>query len=277
VAEHPEPMIGSALLERLGPTPGVLVKLLDAGQRLPVHAHPTRAAARRLLGSNFGKTEAWLILTIRSGGAGTVWAGFRDGMDRTDIRRLIDADDPDLLLDALHVLDVVAGDVLLIPGGTPHAIGEGVFLLELQEPTDFSIVAERRGFPIDEADASLGLGWDVAEAFFEPDGRAIRGVPAPISEGSHRLLPQQADRYVRLVRHTVRGTSSAPPFEPAYAVGIVLDGSGSITGARTQLPLAAGSCLALPAAAVSGAAIETQAAIDIAWCLGPDPAAIGSP
>lgn len=48
----------------------------------------------------------------------------------------------------------------LVPAGVPHAIGAGVFLVELQEPSDLSVVAETGGFPIDPADASLGRGWD---------------------------------------------------------------------------------------------------------------------
>ena len=46
-------------------TSGILVKLLDAGIRLPVHAHPTRDFARRHLGSVFGKAEAWIVLATR--------------------------------------------------------------------------------------------------------------------------------------------------------------------------------------------------------------------
>jgi mannose-6-phosphate isomerase len=274
ILEHPEPMVGTPLLDRAGPTPGVLVKLLDAGQRLPVHVHPSRAAARRLLGSAFGKTEAWLILATRSGGPGTVWAGFRDGVEAADVRRLIEADVGQALLDALYVLEVTAGDVILVPGGTPHAIGEGIFLLELQEPTDFSVVAERQGFPIDETDASLRLGWDLAATFFEPGARPVRGIPEPISTNADRLLPAEADAYFRLVRQTVHRAVAPPPFQAAYAVGIVLAGSGSVLGASTELTVATGSCFALPAAAVADARVETDGSIDIAWCLGPDPVAL---
>ena len=59
--EDPELVAGRALVERVGrPTVGVLVKLLDPAERLPVHAHPTRAFARQHLDSFFGKTEAWI-------------------------------------------------------------------------------------------------------------------------------------------------------------------------------------------------------------------------
>ncbi len=44
---------------------GVLVKLLDAGQRLPMHVHPDRRFATAHLASPYGKTEAWVIVSAR--------------------------------------------------------------------------------------------------------------------------------------------------------------------------------------------------------------------
>ncbi|HEX7222024.1 MAG TPA: hypothetical protein VF231_02160, partial [Candidatus Limnocylindrales bacterium] len=101
VAADPETVAGPGLAAHPGTT-GVLVKLLDAAIRLPVHAHPTRAFARQHLGSAFGKAEAW-----------------------------IDAESSEALLGALHIRETSAGDVWFVPAGTPHAIGAGVFILEV--------------------------------------------------------------------------------------------------------------------------------------------------
>ena len=55
------------------------------------------------------------------------------------------------------------GDRVLVPAGMPHAIGRGILLVELQEPTDFSVLLEWEGFAIDgRAEGHLGLGFDVA-------------------------------------------------------------------------------------------------------------------
>jgi mannose-6-phosphate isomerase len=270
VAAHPEAMIGSALIERVGPTPGFLVKLLDAGQRLPVHAHPTRAAAARVLGSRFGKTEAWVIIGTRDGRPGTVWAGLREPIDRATFRRWIDARESEALVAALQPHLVEPGDVVLVPGGTPHAIGTGIFLLELQEPTDFSLVAETRDVPIDPAVASLGLGWDLAIGLFDLSADAI--VRRRTSDQPPRL-PDEADAFFRLRWQHAEGPASLP-FEPTYAVGIVVSGEGMLHGATTAVPLRAGDTLAVPAEAVPHARLEPMQPIEIAWCLGPDPAAL---
>ena len=54
--------LGEALAVRYGGDSGLLVKLLDAGERLPVHCHLTRAFGSDHLGSLVGKTEGWIIM-----------------------------------------------------------------------------------------------------------------------------------------------------------------------------------------------------------------------
>ncbi len=269
--EEPAALAGHALVERAGPTLGVLVKLLDAGERLPVHCHPSRAQAGSLLGSAFGKTEAWVVLGTRDGGPASVWAGFREAVPIEMLRGWIDRQDTGAMLDALSEHRVAAGDVLLIGAGMPHAIGAGIFLLELQEPTDFSIVAETRGFPISPRDATLGLGWDRAIHCFDTDAAssAVQRPGSPIG-GVSRLLGPQADPFFRASRQAVHG-EAAPPFEPSYAVGVVTDGTGEVRGATTVLHLRTGTTFALPAAATPSARVAGDG-LEITWCLGPDPA-----
>ena len=276
LAEAPEAMVGEAWLAAAGPTLGLLVKLLDAAVRLPVHAHPTRAAAGRLLGSAFGKTEAWIVLGTRDDESpARVWAGFREPVTPALLHEWIETQDVSAMLGALAERAVAAGDVLLIPGGTPHAIGPGVFLLELQEPTDFSIVAETRGFPITKADASLGLGWDAALAFFDtgspaPDLHA----PQPVDDGIERLLGPAADPFFRALRLRVDG-SRPWPVMAGFAIGIGLAGSGAVVGPRVRLALGRGATFALPASAAAGATLEGDG-LELVVCLPPEPDAFTS-
>jgi mannose-6-phosphate isomerase len=265
-----EALIGAPFLAHAGPTLGLLVKLLDAGERLPVHCHPTRRAASRLLGSAFGKTEAWLLLGIRDGGAPTVWAGFRDRVEPAQLREWIERQDTDALLGALVQHPVAPGDVLLIPAGVPHAIGAGIFLLELQEPTDFSVVAETRGFPVTPEDATLGLGWDTAIGFFQTDAPAeVFQTPTALGGGLSRLLGPDADPFFRALRLEVSGEASLE-LDPIFGIGVVLAGSGEVRGARTALPLVHGSTFALPAAAMPSTRIAGDDLV-VVLCLPPEP------
>ena len=68
------------------------------------------------------------------------------------------------MLAALHELPVRAGDALLVPAGTLHAIGAGILLLELQEPSDLSVLVEWQRFGVNSGAEHLSLGWDAALA-----------------------------------------------------------------------------------------------------------------
>src|SRR5579871_4086669 len=80
IAGDPVHWLGRPHLERYGPTTGLLVKLLDAAERLPVHAHPSRRFAREHLGSQFGKTECWFVLGTR-GEHADVWLGLTEAVE----------------------------------------------------------------------------------------------------------------------------------------------------------------------------------------------------
>src|SRR4029453_3078908 len=79
VAADPEGFLGPEHTEAYGDDPALLVKLLHAGERPPVHCHPDRAFSRRHLDCPFGKTEAWVVVEAR--GEGTVHLGFRFDVD----------------------------------------------------------------------------------------------------------------------------------------------------------------------------------------------------
>ena len=157
---------------------GLLVKLLDAGQRLPLHVHPDRNFARSHLASPYGKTEAWII--VDAAPDAIVNIGFRRAVERDELSRWVATQDVAAMLSATHSVSVRAGDAVLCPAGTPHAIGAGILLVELQEPTDFSIMLETDGFPIDPADARSGCraGWPRSEARRSSDARSTTQIAA---------------------------------------------------------------------------------------------------
>lgn len=121
---------------------GVLIKLLDAGERLGIQVHPTPAFAEAHFGSRYGKTECWHILATRDDAA-AVYIGFREGITKEKFADLFAKQDIAGMLDSLHRIPVKVGDTILVKSGTPHAIGAGCFLLEIQEPTDYTMRVEK--------------------------------------------------------------------------------------------------------------------------------------
>jgi mannose-6-phosphate isomerase len=225
VTEDPEHWLGAEHVTRWGSDVRLLVKLLDAGQRLPVHAHPDDAFAAQHLGRSHGKAEAWYILT-----GGTVHLGLTRDVSRSELASLVEAQDVDALLGLLHEVAVTPGDVVWVPPGVLHAIGSGVLLLELQQPEDLSILLEWRDFALDgTTDGHLGLGFELAltavqRTALPREGLALLVRSAPTS-GS--VFPPDADTFFRLQRLPVTGPTR---IDAGFAVLVVSEGHMTLSG-----------------------------------------------
>ncbi len=253
VREDPEGWLGREHAAALGADPALLVKLLDAGERLPVHLHPTRSFARRHLGCSYGKTEAWIVLAAEGPDA-RVHLGFTHDVDAEELDRWMGAQDTRSMLSSLHAVDVKSGDAVLVPAGLPHAIGAGIFCLELQEPSDFSLMLEWEGFELDPRAARLGLDADVArecvqrQALSEDRLRWLRsrGARAPFHRDLvERLFPEDADPFFRAER--IRPGDAGVGLAPGFAILVVIEGSGRLeTKDGDMLALQAGSATLIP-------------------------------
>lgn len=145
VAEELGPaLVGTAAPTRSTPRFPLLVKLIDPAAWLSVQVHPGDDVARRLAGPDaVGKTEAWYVLDAEPGAE--LLAGARPGVREVDLRAAMRGGGATMGLLARHA--VTAGDVLLLPAGTLHAVGPGVVLYELQQPSDLTYRVDDWGRP----------------------------------------------------------------------------------------------------------------------------------
>jgi mannose-6-phosphate isomerase len=144
------------------------------------------------------------------------------------------------MIAALNPLPAAAGDAIYVPAGLAHVIGEGILLLELQQPSDLSVLLEWRGVVDSEREAFLGL--DVAEAL---DAARRTRVTAEELERLRSLrgdafFPPEADAFFRADR-----VNGGDVLEPGFSVLIVTDGDGALDG----LPVRRGSTVLVPFAA----------------------------
>jgi mannose-6-phosphate isomerase len=260
IAADPAAYLGADHVATLGTDPALLVKLLDAGERLPVHLHPPRSFAATHLGSSHGKTEAWVVIGT-SVPRPEVYLGFRDAVSLPAVEQMVAEHGQGELLAALNAIPVQVGDVFFVPAGTPHSISAGVFIVELQEPTDFSIMMEFARYGIDgEARGSLGLGFATAltcvdRTAWDAERVATAKGPgwAPDGQGRVDLLPPEAADFFRAELVRPQG-GSAVGLEPSFAVLIALDGRGILsTESGGDLDIQRGDTVLVPYA--SGASI----------------------
>lgn len=114
-----------------GPFP-LLLKLIDAKEKLSVQVHPDDAYAAARENGKLGKNEAWLILRTPEEG-GEIIYGIRPGTTKQELRDACRKGEPEPLLNRVTVRP---GDVCYIPSGCVHAIGAGIMLYEIQESSD---------------------------------------------------------------------------------------------------------------------------------------------
>ena len=104
----------------------LLVKIIDAKSRLSVQVHPNDYT--KLATGGDAKAEMWCALDY-----GFVYAGFRNGVTQKDIEEAIESGNFENLL-VRH--DLNPGDVIYVPGGLVHTIGEGTRIFEVQQSSD---------------------------------------------------------------------------------------------------------------------------------------------
>ena len=253
VEADPSAWLGDAYVERFGPNVEVLVKLLDLGQRLPVHYHPNRSFAKTHLGLAHGKTEAWYVLDAPEGGQ--VGVGFKEAMNLAQVGDWVRNRDSEALLGALQTRTVRTGDAILVPSGMPHTVQDGVFVLELQEPTDLSILLEWQGLAVDGfVDGHLDLGFDLALQALETTAVSpsdLDRLVLPREEiaraGLTAAMPAQADPYFRL--HRVDTGAGPVSIDAGFGILLVTDGEGTLLSAAGTMPLRKGDAVLVPFAA----------------------------
>jgi mannose-6-phosphate isomerase len=249
IEKDPLGYLGDEHVAAFGANAGMLAKLLDSASRLNVHLHPSDDFARQHLNCDYGKTEAWIVLETAATG-GEVWLGFTRDVDEAELAGWRSTQAIDEMLANLHHVPVKEGSAVLVPAGVPHAIGAHVLVLELQQPTDFSIPLEHR-VPPGEPPASggdLGLPTELAlqavdrEAWSE--GR-LQHLLGPRTSGPGPILPPSADPFFRT--ELVSGGNHGR-LEAGFAVVVAVRGSGALQGTASEgaIPLRRGSTVLVP-------------------------------
>ena len=163
--QFPQDFLGENHYVKYGPNTQFLVKFLDAAIRLHIQAHPTVSFSKKYLNCNSGKTEVYVILSIREEVENPyVYIGFQHPLSGELFKDAVQRQDIPLILSCFDKIPVAPGDVFIVPGGLPHAIGEGIFMVEIMEPTDFAVRLEfdRGGYVLPEQSRFMGKDIDFA-------------------------------------------------------------------------------------------------------------------
>lgn len=223
----------------------LMVKLIDAADKLSVQVHPDDPLARRLGVGDRGKTECWLILED----GGYLYQGTREGIDRVAFEGALGAG---RLVDTLNRFDARAGDFFLLEARTVHALGSGCLLLEIQQTCDVTFRVydwDRPG--LDGKPRSLHVHESLETIDF---GRTGMGPQRPI------WTPERDGAVCTLVdgkafrvdeRRLSPHADVTLPLGTACAVVTVVSGAGTVATASGRVALAATRTVLVPAVAQS--------------------------
>ena len=158
---HRSAIFGEAYSASTAPRFPLLVKLLDASEKLSVQVHPPLNKAAELGGEP--KTEVWYFLDSLPGAR--IYAGLKSGVTREEFEALLKSGNVE---SALHQVPVATGESIFIPSGRLHAIGEGNVIIEVQQNSDTTyrvfdwnrvgLDGQPRALHIKESMASIDFG-----------------------------------------------------------------------------------------------------------------------
>jgi mannose-6-phosphate isomerase len=177
----------------------LLIKLLDAQERLSVQVHPPVRVAAQLGGEP--KTEMWFILDAQPDS--DIFAGLKPGVTRDSFEQALSGGN---VADFIHRIPVKTGDAIFIPSGRIHAIGAGNVIFEAQQNSDTTyrvfdwnrvgLDGRPRALHVAESLQSIDFG-DAEPRLAQPDGDALVqcelfrvekwALDAPLASGGDRF------------------------------------------------------------------------------------------
>jgi mannose-6-phosphate isomerase len=276
----PEALLGADHVRRYGTRIGFLLKLVSLSSPAPVHGHPDADFSWRHFGHDQGQSETWMILETRTQDSGLpVGVGFRDGVTRADIMAAIEQRSTHGLRDIVEPMTVEPGDTVYVRSGLPHFISSEVLFLEVQHPSDFTILTEFWSLGVAETDAHLGLGWDTALDAFKmatPEDRGRRAVERARQEPTR--LGSQGDS----VEFGLIEPHPGQPFDMRrlavddsytvddgrFSVHVVTDGTGNLEWGAGSRPVRRGDIFAVPAT-VPIRWVSGPRSLQVHRCVGP--------
>lgn len=221
----------------------ILIKLIDADDRLSVQVHPDDEYAAAHEKDVRGKTEAWYIIDCDED-AELIY-GFKDDISKEDFRASVE---DGTLLDKVNRAKVKAGDVAFISSGTLHAIGKGILLAEVQQScnTTYRVFDyNRTGLDGKPRELHVDKAVDVTKCTI-PEG-TLDPIGMPVKHDGYTSILLAECRYFTMTLIDVENLFAGTADEKSFTSLIVLDGEGSIKCGDEEYSLKKGDSIFIPA------------------------------
>ena len=235
---HSDDLLGSARAP--GDRFPLLVKILDARDKLSLQVHPSAESAVKYGGEP--KTEMWYF--TRAEPWSEIFAGLRRGVTRAEFEQKLSAG---TVADCFHRIPVRQGDALFLPSGRVHALGAGVVLFEVQQNSDTTyrvfdwnragLDGKPRELHIPQAMASIDF------TDFEPGLTSTAVVHGP----NYTTRVIVANPLFKVNEITLRDRDYALPRTPRPQIIGLVSGQVAVSDGRNSVELSPGRFCLVPA------------------------------
>ena len=242
IASDPRGMLGTRF-ETEGNDLPLLIKFIDANDKLSIQVHPDDSYAAVYEGGA-GKNEMWYILDAKPGAK--LIAGLKPGTTIEEFKLAAKSHDIERYL---NEIEVVPGDVISIPAGLVHSIGEGIVLIEIQQTSDITY----RIYDYNRVDSSgnkrplhLERALEVIDFSSKNNCQKCTGVTVQENESLKKTyIP--VNRYFGCERYEAEGQFSEATDGSRFYIYIVIDGSGCIKSGEATVEFSTGDTIFVPA------------------------------
>lgn len=240
VEDHPLELLGRhAPLDRFP----LLLKFLDATDRLSLQVHPDDHVAARHHPRLRGKAEAWVVLTAEP--FSRLWVGLQPGTTAETLTTAIDSDDID---SCVASFPAQPGQCVIVPAGTVHAIGEGIVLAEIQQASDLTYRLYDWGrLDRDGSPRAIDLERGLEAINFEAGPVLPSSIPQ--LDSTHQVTRVECPEF-RVVEHQVHGHHKLVNDNRCRIVTTIA-GNGSLETDDSHHALSPGRTVLLPASVAS--------------------------
>jgi mannose-6-phosphate isomerase len=229
----------------LGSVFPLLVKFLFPTEKLSIQVHPNDAyaAIHEIAAGGRGKTEMWHIVSAEPDAR--VLIGLKPGVGK---QQFLEGLEKHTLESLFRQQNVHAGDTFFVPAGTPHTIGPGMVICEVQETSDLTYRVYDYG-RVDSSGRQRELHIDKALQVTNFGGPITGGKVAPLPLPDRRVKKNllAACPFFATERWEFSSTAQLTPALSHFELFAVLEGSGRLAWENSSAPYSRGECWFVPA------------------------------
>jgi mannose-6-phosphate isomerase len=240
VLKYGKDLLGSRIEENEFP---LLVKFINAKNNLSVQVHPDDEYAYANEGER-GKNEAWVVLYADDDAKMII--DVAPNIDRDSFKMAVESNNAE---ECLNTISVQAGDIINIPAGLVHAIGEGIILAEIQQNSNTTYRVydyNRRDANGNERPLHVKKALDVIDFSKKKTDKKAHGITLGIGESSIRTIAV-ANEYFCIEKFVMNEKLRQVSTRETFLIYIFTKGEGKIFFDENNIDVKMGDTYLVPA------------------------------